>query len=272
MVSTSEKHGAGKREVPSTTIRSVDKVVDILEVLGRESRGLPLGELARRLNLNASTAHHLLATLKARGLVVQDDRTKAYRIGYRLVALVNHFLADTDLYSAGIGPVEELRDLAGETSYLSVFQGHDVAVIISLTGGRPIQARRMQRANQANLHSTATGKLLLASRPQAEAAALLQSQKLAAFTPRTITDPGVLMAALAQIRQQGYALDSEEDYIGLECIAAPVYDAAGETIASVSISYPAASPERTQGLIGLVREAATKISANLGAGPRRATL
>src|SRR5215216_614845 len=99
----------------SGAIRSVDKVVDILELLGRESRGLPISELAARLQLNISTAHHLLATLKARGLVAQDDRTKVYRIGTRLVALVNRFLLGTDLYPAAVAVVEELRNLSGET-------------------------------------------------------------------------------------------------------------------------------------------------------------
>src|SRR5262245_45890783 len=97
----------------ATTIRSVDKAVDILEVLAREGRGLPLGEIASRLQLNASTVHHLMTTLKRRGLVAQDERSKAYRIGYHLVALVNRFLSGTDLYPAAIGPVEELRDRAG---------------------------------------------------------------------------------------------------------------------------------------------------------------
>ena len=134
MVSSSEILARSAEGRANGTIRSVDKVVDILEVLSRESQGLALGELAKRLDLNASTAHHLLATLKARGIVAQDERTKTYRIGYRLVSLVSRFLSGTDLYPAAIGPVEELRDLSGETSYFSAFQGGEVAVIIALTG------------------------------------------------------------------------------------------------------------------------------------------
>ena len=142
MISHSEK-ATREREQPAGTIRSVEKVIDILELLARESRGLALGDLARRLDLNASTVHHLLATLKGRGLVTQDERTKMYRIGHRLVGMVNRFLSGTDLYPAGISPVEELRDLSGETSYLTVIQRREAAVILTLTGARPIQARRL---------------------------------------------------------------------------------------------------------------------------------
>jgi DNA-binding IclR family transcriptional regulator len=269
MISSSEITAKTDGAQPSGTIRSVGKVVDILEALSRESQGLALGELAKRLDLNASTAHHLLATLKARGVVAQDERTKAYRIGYRLVSMVSRFLAGTDLYPAGIGPVEELRDLSGETSYLSAFQGTDVAVIIALTGARPVQARRFHRPGQSNLHSTATGKILLAQLTDEAAAALLASREMAPFTPRTITEPQRLLDELKEIRGRGYALDSEEDYVGVECVAVPVFDAGGDCVASVSVSYPTAAPERTAELIKLVSEAAGKISANLGAVPTR---
>lgn len=272
MISPSEIAEKAARPPASGTIRSVEKVVDILELLSRESRGIALGDLAGRLGMNASTAHHLLATLKGRGIVVQDERSKAYRIGYSLVGLVNRFLAGTELYPAGIGPIEELRDLSGETSYLSVFQGSDVSVIISLTGARPVQARRFHRQGQSNLHSTATGKLLLAQLPRAEALALLTSRELAQFTPNTMTDTTKMLEEIQAIQTHGRAFDREEDYVGVECVAMPVFAAGGECVAAVSVSYPAAAPERTAELTRLVAGAAAKISANLGGMPGRGTL
>lgn len=274
MDSSSEKeNGSGAVRPPASgTIRSVEKVLDILDLLSRESRGVALGDLAKRLDLNASTAHHLLATLKGRGMVVQDERSKAYRIGYSLVGMVNRFLAGTEIYPAAIGPVEELRDLSGETSYLSVIQGKDVSPIISLTGARPVQARRFHRQGQSNLHSTATGKLFLAQLPPDEALAALSLRDRERFTANTLTDLTDLMAELATIREQRCAFDREEDYIGVECIAMPVFDASGACVAAVSVSYPASSPQRTEELRTLVADAADKISANLGGGPARLML
>jgi DNA-binding IclR family transcriptional regulator len=257
------------REQPAGTIRSVEKVIDILELLARESRGVALGDLAKRLDLNVSTVHHLLATLKGRGLVAQDERTKMYRIGYRLVGMVNRFLSGTDHYPAAISPMEELRDRSGETSYLTIIQRQEAAVIITLTGARPVQARRFHRPGQSNIHSTATGKLMLAHLPAEEVTTLLRGHELAQFTPNTITDPRQLQDELQAIRGRGYALDREEDYIGVECVAFPVYDAGGDCVAAVSVSYPAAPQERTEELIRLVSDAAEKISVNLGAVPAR---
>jgi DNA-binding IclR family transcriptional regulator len=271
LISYSEIPAKAVERRANGTIRSVDKVIDILDVLSRESQGLALGELAKRLDLNASTAHHLLATLKARGIVAQDERAKTYRVGYRLVSLVTRFLSGTELYPAAIGPVEELRDLSGETSYFSAFQGSEVAVIIALTGARPVQARRFHRPGQSNLHSTATGKVLLAYMPCEDAEAALAASELAQFTPNTITERRRLRAELELIRGHGYALDRQEDYVGVECVAVPVFDASGECVAAASVSYPAAPAERTEELIRLVTQAAAKISANLGAVPGRAT-
>jgi DNA-binding IclR family transcriptional regulator len=271
MVSQPETAQAPARGTANGPIRSVDKVIDILELLGRESRGLPISELAGRLQLNVSTAHHLLATLKARGLVAQDERTKAYRIGSGLVALVSRFLLGTDLYPAAVAAVEELRNVSGDTSYLSVFQDREINVMIALTGLRPVQARRMHHPGQSNIHSTASGKLLLAYQPPEQAAALLAEVDRPQFTPHTITDLDELLRELAVIRSRGYALDREEDYIGVQCVAAPVFDGNGDCVASVSVSYPAAPAERTEELIRLVRDAADNISANLGAIPVRST-
>ena len=268
MISSYETEKKAERSAGGT-IRSVEKVIDILELLCQESPGLPLSELAGRLDLNASTAHHLLATLKARGLVTQDERSKAYRIDFRLVSMINRFLSGTDLYPAGIGPVEALRDQSGETSYLTAFQGQGVTGIITLTGARPVQARRVQRQGQSSTHSTATGKIYLAYVLKGGAAEFLHGREMVAFTPHTITDPALLLAELDVVRERGYALDSEEDYLGVECIACPVFDASGVCVASVSISYPLAPAERTAELIALVTEAATRISANLGAAPLR---
>ncbi|MGH2616290.1 MAG: IclR family transcriptional regulator, partial [Thermomicrobiales bacterium] len=196
MISDDEKTTKSDDGRAPLTIRSVDKAIDILELLGRESHGLAISDLAGRLGLNVSTAHHLLATLKARGLVAQDERTKIYRIGSRLIALVSRFLLGTDLYPAAVAAVEELRDVSGEMSYLSVFQNGEVNVMISLTGSRPVQARRMHRPGQSNIHSTASGKLLLAYQPREQAAALLAAVDRSPFTPHTITDLDALLTEL----------------------------------------------------------------------------
>jgi IclR family acetate operon transcriptional repressor len=90
------------------------------------------------------------------------------------------------------------------------------------------------------LHSSGAGKVLLAHMENARLQRLLATMDLPRETPRTITDRGRLEAALDETRILGYAIDDEEHALGLRCVAAPLFDELGRTVAAVSISGPSA--------------------------------
>jgi DNA-binding IclR family transcriptional regulator len=245
----------------------VDKAMDILEALAGESQGLGLRETANRLGFNESTTHHLIATLRRRGFVDQDPQTKAYRLGYSLVRLVNEFLADADVSALSIGPIRELRDASGDTAYLTLLQGRELFVAFEARGLRPIQTYRQRLPGQTILHSCASGKTLLAHLAPSESEAFLSTTPLTKFTANTIATLDELLAELAAIRQQGYAFDREELLDGLACIAAPVFDRDGTCVATASVAYPAIQSGRRDELVRLVTETAATISLNLGYVP-----
>lgn len=251
-------------EPASGHVRSLDKAVDLLEALAGESRGLSLAELAKRTGFNPSTAHHLVATLRRRGFVDQDPETRNYRLGYKIVGLANQFLHDADLYTAGVGPIRDLRDASGDTTYLNILQGREVVSVIELPGTRPVQVRRARQPGRTVLHCTATGKVLLAYLPPERLAALLPTLSLSALTPNTLTTLPAIERELAAVREQGYALDREEYLEGLGCVDAPVFARDGTCLAAVSVAYPALDPERWRELVPLVTGAARQISAALG--------
>lgn len=252
---------------PSGSIQSVGKAMDILDILSYESSGLPLAEIARRLEFNEATAHHLLATMRQRGFVDQDPETRAYRLGQEVIALANRFLGGLDAFSAGRGPLQELRDRSGETAYLSALQGSRLVTLLELPGSNPIQARRVLHEGETIFHSTASGKCLLAYMPDRSVDALLETSTLTRFTRRTIVDHAELRAELARIRAVDYALDREENLDGIMCISAPVFGRHGVCLADASVAFPRSGPERIEELIPLVVEAGRRISASLGYTP-----
>jgi DNA-binding IclR family transcriptional regulator len=209
-----------------TSIRSVDKALDIVELLGA-SDGLGLAELARALDLNRSTAHHLLATLRGRGFVDQDERTRTYRLGYRVVGLVNLFLRRNDLVAAATGPIRALRDASGESAQFKVLQGTGQASLIDLPGSRPVHVRAPFSIGEPDLYCTASGKVLLAYLPRDNGERLTAALPFTRFTASTLADPDALRAELAIVRAQGYAVDREERFEGVMCVAAPVFGRAG---------------------------------------------
>jgi DNA-binding IclR family transcriptional regulator len=251
-------------ETPSGQIRSLDKGMEIIELLAAEARGLSVADIARQLGYNVSTTHHLVATLRRRGFLDQDPETRAYRLGYRLVSVINEFVSEADIFAVGAGPIRELRDTSGHTAYLTVLQERDIFVVFEATGGNPVQTRRPRPPGQIVLHGIASGKTLLAHLPDDQRRALIAEMPLMRFTPHTITTPHDLENELAAIRAQGYALDREEWLMGLACVAAPVFDRHDVCVATASVAYPAVQTERREEVIRLVCETAARISASLG--------
>jgi len=100
---------------------------------------------------------------------------------------------------------------------------------------------------------------------------ILHQRGMPRLTPKTITTPAALRVQLEQVRAAGYALDDEEHAVGLRCIAAPIFDETGETIAAISASGPMARivEERVAPLGALVLETARAISHEMGATPDR---
>jgi IclR family transcriptional regulator, acetate operon repressor len=245
-------------------IRSLGKAADIIEMLAAEPRGLSVATIAKGLGFNASTTHHLVATLRQRGFLDQDPETRFYRLGYHLVSLVNEFVSEADIYAIGAGPIRELRDASGDTAYLTILQEREIFVVFEATGLHPVQTRRPRLPGQTVLHGIASGKTLLAHLPDERRQALLASTPLTKFTPNTIATPEELERELAAIRAQGYALDREEWLLGLACVAAPVFDRHDACVATASVAYPAVQAERRPELIEMVKATAARISASLG--------
>jgi IclR family acetate operon transcriptional repressor len=111
------------------------------------------------------------------------------------------------------------------------------------------------------------GKVLLAWLPAAERERLLGGRRLERLTPASITDPRRLERELEQVRRRGFALDNEEAFPGIRCVAAPLRDREGRALAAVSVTVPAQrmGPRRQAQLKSWVMDAAARISAGIRA-------
>lgn len=247
-----------------TSVRSVEKAMSIVRILAQAPVGLSLSEIARALDLNESTAHHLVATLRDGGFVKQSEATKVYRLGDSLVQLVTGFLTSTDLFSAGSGPVIWLRDRTGESAYLNDFRGTEPVTMMELPGWNPIQVRRTSGPHGPHLHCTSTGKLFLTSLGAERRDHLLETMAYQVFTPNTIGDRQGLERELELIRQQRFALDREEHRTGVRCITVPFYNHHGTAVGSISLSFPAGRMAETEAFLPLVAEASQRVSVALG--------
>ena len=149
------------------TVKSVAKVLDILECLGAGRRPMSVSEVARATSINVSTAHRLLQTLARRGYIEQRAETRNYALGPRLLELGSAYAGNQDLLRGGPPHLEALRDQVQETIHLGILSDGDVVEICNAGGGQPVSVS-MKTGRRDPAHCTAIGKVLLAALPEAE--------------------------------------------------------------------------------------------------------
>jgi DNA-binding IclR family transcriptional regulator len=134
--------------------------------------------------------------------------------------------------------MEELVRSWGETVHLAVLDGVQAVYVEKLQPKPAVKIYLSRTGARLPAHCSGVGKVLLASSEWDHVAALFEDQGMPGLTPNTITTLDLLHKELGRVREQGYALDDEETLIGLCCVAAPICDSAGKTVAAVSISAP----------------------------------
>lgn len=229
--------------------------------------GVRSTDLASVLGTDRSTAYRLLNTLLSKGYLIQKATTREFVPNTKkFFDLYNKVVASMDWVEVTAGFLETLREQSGETANLGVLQESNVVYIAHRLGQSALIVN-FSLGTSRPLYCSALGKVLLAAQPEAERERLLSKQAFTANTPRTITDLSVLKEQLSLVRKQGYAIDDEETFEGVRCIAAPVYNYLDQVIASIGISGPSTRvtvgniPKLSQNVIDVARQ----VSAALGA-------
>ena len=247
-------------------VKSLSKALQVLKLFSDDKRELHINDIVAASGFHKSSIHRLLTTLEKEGFLerVAGNRGK-YRLGIQMFLLGKISDPFHLLRSVARPCLEELVDITGETAHLCVEDQLQCLYIMRLD--TPNIIRMVTRVGlRLPLHCTAVGKVLLSSMPEGQVDKLINERGMPPFTANTITVKEKLLSELAKIKRQGVAFDNEEREIGLRCIAAPLLNEHGETIAAISISGP--SQRLTRKKLNVfsnhVRNAAHKISEKLG--------
>jgi DNA-binding IclR family transcriptional regulator len=216
-------------------VKSLIKALRILDTLGESPSGLGITELSDALNSPKSTVHRLIATLEAVGYAVFDLPTSKYVLGSRVARLGEQLNHQSSLLTFGVPALEQLTRECGEASHLAILEGTDVVYISREESKEPIRIS-FGMGHRAPAHCTALGKAFLADLSDRDIRTLYKNLTLRQLTPRTKTKLAALLAEITTIRREGLAYDNEEYMSGLRCIAAPIRDFSGRTIAAMSLS------------------------------------
>src|SRR5918993_3451414 len=242
-------------------VQSVDRALSILEVLARTGEA-GVTEIAGQLSVHKSTAFRLMATLESHRLVEQTGDRGRYRLGVGILRLAGATTARLDLVQEARPICRQLAADTGETVNIAVLSESSALYLDQVAGSSALQPHNWV-GQHIPLHATSNGKVLLSGLNRQQCDAVLS--KLSAYTPLTITTKSKLRAELEQVREQGYALAVDELEVGLTAAAAPIRNAHGDVVASMSVSGPTfrISSDRVDEVVGRVVDAAEEVSHRL---------
>ena len=223
---------------PEEKLVGADRVIAVLMELADHPLGVTLDELAGTLHSPKPTVHRALATLRRAGLADMAGRG-VYILGDEYLRLAFRNL-DGRPETARMQPLlEQLAAEYGETAHYAVLAGKDIVYRAKMDPRQGAVRLTSVIGGRNPAYRTAVGKALLSNRllDLAQVTEWFGSFPLEQKTPHTLTTPEALLAELQTTRRRGFAIDDEENEVGINCVAVPVYlDGSTTPSGAVSIS------------------------------------
>jgi DNA-binding IclR family transcriptional regulator len=245
-------------------VQAVVFALDTLEYIAQQQGSVGVTELARAFETTKSRMHRHLQTLMTAGYLVRDPQTERYRVSARLVALGQAVSEGFEFAQAARDVTRELRDKLGHAVVLSQTEDEGIR-IVSLMPSRSSVEIAVKPGSVLAFHASAQGKISLAFGDPSLLQRVLAGE-LPMNTAYTIGDPAGLQAEIDLTRKRGWAAAPNQSVIGLNALAAPVFDALGHYAGAIaivdSIQFIAENPSVAQ--VREIIEAAAQISRNLG--------
>lgn len=218
-------------------VQSAERIFEILEMLVQDG-SVTLTELSTRLSLHKSTVHRLLKSLILLGYARQDEESGKYLPTFKILELAGKLLTRLDILAVAHPYLERLMAQTHETVHFVQRENTDI-VYVDKVESDANSIRMVSRIGlRQPLYCTGVGKAILAELKDDEIHEIWRQSDIHAFTPHTITTLDRLMEEIDVIRRAGYALDNEENELGVRCIAASVPGYNGRVSNAFSISAP----------------------------------
>jgi DNA-binding IclR family transcriptional regulator len=245
------------------SIASVIRTIRVVQFIGDSDKPVTFSELYDNLRIPKTTLFRILSSLQQERWI--EKRGIAYTIGHGIIQLGMRALSKLELRRTAIPWVDKLSQLTGETAHLVVLSGRRGLIIEVCDGPKHIKISS-RPGTFTSLHASAAGKVLLAFAVEEDLEDFFRGQSLEKRTKNTITDLEELEAEIQKVLRSGYAVDEMEYHDNVRCLAAPVNNAFGKTVAAVGITAPTLSLKKQQveSVARVVVEIADAISRNLG--------
>lgn len=197
-----------------------------------------LAELSRELHLNKATVHRILTSLGCMDYVKQDPETLKYSLSFKFCGIANQILAQNNIIDLARPYIKELSEQTGETVHLVQMDGIQAVYIDKVEASHSSVRLVSMVGKSIPLYCSGVGKALLADMTDDRIRTIWEQSDIHKLTDYTVTDFKTFMKLIREVRQNGYAMDNEENELGVRCVAASLGSFHGEAGYAISVSAP----------------------------------
>lgn len=218
-------------------IQVSERIFSVIECLAWNG-SMGLLDLSKELNLNKTTVHRILNSLICMDYARQNPESLKYSLTFKFCGLANQILAQNNMISLARPYIKELAEQTGETVHLVEINGREAVYIDKVEASRSSVRLVSMVGKSIPLYCSGVGKAMLAEMSDEKVKEIWNSSNICSLTEHTITDFSRFMDLIRQIRKNGYALDNEENELGVRCIAVSLKNYKGKPTYAISVSAP----------------------------------
>jgi len=238
-------------------------VLAVFEVLLASRKGLTASEIARSLGLARSSAFYIIQTIEKCGYIYRASPRGRYAFTAKFLDLANRSFACLGVRHTAAPFLRRLAQRTSLTVHLGVLSQNEVVLIDKVDPWRGQQMTTWV-GKRMPIHCTGMGKALMAFLPPEQIESHIK-HGLTRYNENTIVSADKLKQELARIKSQYFALDDEEETVGLRCIGVPLFDKDNQAIAAVSLAGTLAKigDDNLESLVRELKQTAASISERL---------
>ncbi len=245
--------------------RSLERVLDIIELIAEKKESLKLSDIYHTLNIPKGSCFTLVKTLTARKYLHYDSKTATYSLGIKALEIGNAYLTNKTINVSIYERIQSLSLQINETVHLAVLDGCDIIYIMKHDSSHPVRMNS-SIGKRVPAFATAVGKALMSQYSNDEIKSILATHPVKKVTQYTITDPQEILRQMEEIRKTSISAEIEESTLGIQCIGTALKNQNGVIVAGLSIAIPSFFIEKhdINNLKSLLLETADSISPLLG--------
>lgn len=225
---------SGIAEVNKLT--SLEKGLYLLSLFGKEPYKFTVTDLVDMSGLNRTTVYRTLATLEDFGMLIRDNKSKAYRMGPMTYHMGNIYLMNANYKESILTILEKIGEESAESVGMAHREGNKVVSIFSVETHQPVKVNDKPGMFYP-MNKGCYGKCLMAYYDQETVSEMLDTLTFEKTTPNTLTLKQDILAEYEKIRQQGYVESIEETVPYVIGIGVPLRNPDGQVENVAAISF-----------------------------------